>query len=309
MDDVLNARHKEVLAALQAPIADEFLSWKPGATYGKDNLWSGIYFPYVNKEFYEERLDAVVGAAGWDARYERDSQDFIHCYLTIHLPGERSVTRQGIALGYNSEAKEKDKQDLEKAGRTTAFRDACKAHGICGRDINNAQTGWVPIKVDRFHHETKKPQYFKPAVPLTRALLHHSGAANGGDGGGSNASARGVVVASPESKVRNPEAHSQLGDAQELKSLDISEADKITWPIGKHKGKPLASLPSSYLEWAMTNTGLLNQSDTKFDQFLYDAVVLCLASKQEGKTIAAKDEKASPEEVAAIFSGDEEIPF
>ena len=52
---------RDIMAKLQAPIPDQYLSWKPGNTFEVTGEWYGIYFPYINREFLEERLDNVLG--------------------------------------------------------------------------------------------------------------------------------------------------------------------------------------------------------------------------------------------------------
>ncbi len=292
MDDKINAARKTILAALQAPINEEHLSWKPGVSFQKNTQWFMIFHPYINKEFFEQRLDEVLGSQ-WTAEYEKDNIGMIHCYITLTLPGEVQVKRQGIGQGATKETKPQDILDEEKGGRTSAFRDACRALGICGRDIVNTSTDWVEIVVDKLN-SNNKPQYYKPAVQLNRSMLRHSGAC--------------VVAAAGAKSVahKQVEKHGSTAvEAQSTTGLAVTDFDKIIWQLGKHKGKSLLELPQSYLEWAIANASQLDEKSSKFDQFMHDAVHARLSDMSKGQ----EPEPLPDDVMQKIFDGTEETPF
>ncbi len=268
---------KDIMAKLQAPIADQYLSWKPGNTFEVNGEWFGIYFPYINREFLEERLDNVLGLDGWSTQFEHDAKDICHCYLTLHLPHERKAIRKGVGL-FRGNDKDEDKADADgiHGGQTKAFRDACRIFGICGRDIVNTQTR--PVKVKPGKVENGRAKYCTALEPLTRALLVHSGASTyKGD-----IYNRGSVKAGQDghSGVRDPEAAASEVD----KDIKITDTDIILFPFGKHKGKPLDEVPSAYLTWAMDKSNCLNPDHKDYDSFLYDAICVALDKKAKAKT-------------------------
>lgn len=296
------------MSALQAPIADEFLSWKPGNTFqSKDGQWFAVYFPYVNKEFLEERLDEVMGLEGWDAVYTEDNKGITHCQLYLVLPGERRPMREGVgshSTFTKADEEKTDKQEVDElhGGRTRAFRDACRLFGICGRDIINTQTR--PVKITG-KVEGNKIKYFKASEPLSRALLIHSGASTF-EGSQSN---RGTVTVglTPSAAARSPEAHAKA--SEETKDIKPEDAEAIIWPFGKHKGKTLAELPSHYLTWCLDNVKQLNPESGDFNAFLHGAVCIRLDEKAKQK---AADQAKDPANIVmqepdleSIFEGAE----
>lgn len=50
-------------------------------------------------------------------------------------------------------------------------------------------------------------------------------------------------------------------------------------PIGKYKGQPIASIPTSYWDWAVKNTNWFNDSAENFDPDLYHSIAHALDKK------------------------------
>lgn len=289
---------------LQAPIADKYLSWKPGSPFNKGGQWWSTYFPYVNKEFLEERLDNVLGLAGWEVEYSTTEKDITICRLTLHLPGETRVTREGTGAHSNS-SKNKNEVEVEAdevhGSRTRAFRDACRVFGICGRDITNTQTR--PIKVEPGLVVDNKAKYCVPAEPLDRSLLIHSGAANVQ----SPSPDRGVVKASNDghSSVRDPAAAAKAVE----KDIKPSDTDSIVFPYGKkHNGQVLSTIPSHYLRWACENMSQLNPDKSEFNQPLHAAICIVLAEKAQAKEEKKEEKNQTPmdQSLEEMFGSEEE---
>lgn len=292
---------RDIMAKLQAPIPDQYLSWKPGNTFEMNNEWYGIYFPYINREFLEERLDNVLGLDGWNTQFDVDTQGVCHCHLTLHLPQERKAIRHGVGTHKGKDAdEEKAEADGLHGSQTRAFRDACRIFGICGRDIVNTQTR--PVKVKPGKVENGRAKYCTALEPLTRALLVHSGASTyKGDG-----YHRGTVRAGMEghSGIRDPEAASKEVD----KDIKITDTDLIMFPFGKHKGEPLSQVPSAYLDWCMKNTKALDPQHKDYDSFLYDAICIALDKKAKAKAekqVAQVTNQSTPSEsqLEMLFDG------
>lgn len=298
---------RELMSALQAPIADEFLSWKPGNTFESNGQWFAVYFPYVNKEFLEERLDEVLGLEGWNADYSEDNKGITHCMLSLFLPGERVSKREGVGSHstFTKVDEEKtDKQEVDElhGGRTRAFRDACRLFGICGRDIINTQTR--PVKISG-KVKDGKIRYFEATEPLSRTLLIHSGASTFKG----PQSHRGTVAVglTPSASTRSPEAHAKA--SEEAKDIKQEDAEAIVWPFGKHKGQVLAALPSHYLTWVLDNVKQLNPESNEFNAFLHGAVCIQLDKKAKEKAEAQAKEPANivaqEPDLESLFEGAE----
>lgn len=291
---------EELTTELQAPIADEFLSWKPSTPYQKGGDWYCAYFPYINKEFLEERLDRVLGLSGWDCEYAQTAEDITVCRLSLNLPLGARVTREGTGA-HRSKSKDETEKEADEihGGRTRAFRDACRVFGICGRDIVNTQT--CPVKVIPGAVVDGKAKFISPAEPLNRSLLIHSGAASTTATSGNH----GVVKTSPESRtIRNPQ---QAANQTEIE-IAAGDAPDVPFPYGKkHNGQALSTIPSAYLRWACENMDYLNPNHEKFNSALHAAICVVLDEKAK-----AKEEKESSKQnpmdtsLEELFGGEEE---
>ena len=75
----------EMLAALAAPFDPGEISWKPGATYPRDNPNRALALAYVDSRAYMERLNQVC-AGSWSDHYSPtffEDRIYVTCNLTI----------------------------------------------------------------------------------------------------------------------------------------------------------------------------------------------------------------------------------
>lgn len=257
----------EVQKDLQAPVKDEWISWKPGTAWnaGREGNFA-IYFPYIRQSLYEDRLDTVLGATNWRLEFD-EKESLTICRLIMTLPGESIAIREGVGAHSSRNKEETGKAyDEEHGARTKAFRDACKRAGICGRDLDGCQTIPVLINVE-YADNDGKPKRFSPVSPLTRDMIRFPGQMSDGE----------AVTPPPPAGRTSASAGTRPDTAPD----DPTKIDEIIWPYGKHKGKKLSELASAYLEWCMENMDQFKPDDQKFNQKWYDAVCVALAAKED----------------------------
>lgn len=135
---------------LMLPLPAEEISWRPGQVMRTQNGAIAKYFPYVSAPTYRKRLDEVLGYANWTTDYSDTANGLTLCKLSLQLDSE-AVVREGVGdhksrQGSNSENTELDE---EHGSRTKAFRDACKAFGLCGgHDMDGLVSPWVGVDAD-----------------------------------------------------------------------------------------------------------------------------------------------------------------
>lgn len=180
----------DLQSRLQAPFNEDEISWKPGTIKEwKSGEVSALYFPYIAAPKYRDRLDAVCGWTGWEAKYTQTEKGLTLCDLSIWL-NEQQITRQGVGDHTANQSQSGDKElDEEHGSRTRAFRDACKQFGIGGHHMDGLQSPWT--KVDAYE-QNGKLRIKGLLEPLLLANCKYSGAAvmsdgkSGGTGGSGN---------------------------------------------------------------------------------------------------------------------------
>lgn len=296
-------RAREIMSRLQGVVADDLLSWKPGPCIKTKDGVVGMFFPYIDANVLAERLDTVLGAWNWSVAYSTTESDkpVTVCELTVSLMDECIIKREGVGNFDSS-----DEGHAEHGSRTKAFRDACRALGVCGRDIDGTQTKFIPVDANEREDNGKlKFTNVKPKAPLTRADLINPGRHAGATGSG---------LAQVRSSVEHNNATRSPEKAAELTDKDITPADvdNILWESGKYKGKPLTELPSHFIDWAFGNMDTLKPDSPKFKKKLYDALVIAVDVKAKRK---AEKEPAgvTPAQAAdlldGVLSSEDEIPF
>jgi len=61
---------REILKSLSEPFPEEAIGWKAQALYPKDNPTQALAVPYITSRHVMDRLDEVVGPAGWQTDFE-----------------------------------------------------------------------------------------------------------------------------------------------------------------------------------------------------------------------------------------------
>lgn len=148
------------LAALAAEFPREAISWR-AQNVTRDGT-KAMALAYIDARDVMDRLDAVVGAANWQDRYEVHGPKTI-CYLSLRIDGEW-ITKADGAGDSDVEA--------EKGAISDALKRAAVRWGI-GRYLYALPAPWVPCesyqKNDKFYW-TKwlgNPWDYVKAVPHT----------------------------------------------------------------------------------------------------------------------------------------------
>lgn len=323
-----------IQAQLQAPLPDAFLSWKPLTAWQvKPEHQLGILAPYIDDAFYEERLDGVLGMTGWHAHFE-DKEKKTVCELTLQMPSG-PITRQGVGF---FQSRDRDEGNSEKGARTLAFRDACRHFGICGRDIDGAQTRPVNVRATSWKKDDKEIWTIKEVYePLDRSILRHSGQSTYHQpayerptiGVATDPIARRYLSPGPElvldraANVRDqggsasdgkPAATSSAGGGQKGKQSpptgdrgDFKDITNIEWKWGKEKGKKVSELNTSYLDWCLDNMGLLQPGHEKYDEWWHNCVSYAAHVRASNKLEATGETSYEWQPVGTVTTGGEPV--
>lgn len=122
----------EMLKELAAPWKRKEIKWRVGST-NKDKT-KALPLAYIDARTVMERLDSVVGMAGWQDRYEFHGIRTV-CYLSIKI-GDEWITKSDGAGDSDIEG--------EKGGISDAFKRAAVKWGM-GRELYELKCKWMPI--------------------------------------------------------------------------------------------------------------------------------------------------------------------
>lgn len=110
-------KHIEIFAALAAP-------FEAGEVRSRSQ--AGRDFQYVTARTVMNRLDDVVGPAGWWDEYQLLNDGSVMCRLSVELPDGSVVTK--VDVGGMSETR--DESDSEKSGFSDALKRAAVKFGV-----------------------------------------------------------------------------------------------------------------------------------------------------------------------------------
>lgn len=126
--------HRELFDALKAPFAPDAVSWRVGSTTGDKK--KGMALAFIDARDVMDRLDAVVGPAGWERRHPHVEKTTT-CELTLILPDGTRVTKSDGAGDTDVEA--------EKGSLSDSFKRAAVNWGI-GRYLYDLPSPWVELE-------------------------------------------------------------------------------------------------------------------------------------------------------------------
>jgi len=163
----------DVFGALAEPFEPKQVSWRVGST-NKDKT-KGLALAYIDARDVMERLDAVLGPANWQDKYEVHGGKTI-CYLSLRVSGEW-ITKADAAGDSAVEA--------EKGAISDAFKRAAVKWGV-GRYLYDLGNTWVELENQKFiskADQQKLPSYLpapdkrsqaevwtNKALPILKAL-------------------------------------------------------------------------------------------------------------------------------------------
>lgn len=222
----------EVQQALSAPFDVKQLKYRPGATSGDRAmvLW------YIDSRGVQDRLDAVVGAAGWQDEYNLMPDGIVICKLSVVIDGTW-ISKMDVG----GPSDQPDPGDRMKAAFSDALKRVAVKFGI-GRYLGRFPRQWCD-------YDAKKKQFVNPPpLPGVQPAAQQKPAA-----------APAVTTpaqAAPSQPAPAPQSNSvtciNVSDQTRLKQLikqsGRTEADLMI--AAKHDGKMLAQLPQSEFEKA-----------------------------------------------------------
>lgn len=129
----------DVYERLAAPFDPSEIDWRVGST--NQDKTKGMALAYIDARAVMDRLDTIVGPAGWQCRYVMGEGKTV-CELSVKCDGEW-VTKSDGAGNTDFEA--------EKGALSDAFKRAAVRWGI-GRYLYNLASPWVPIEAKGKSH-------------------------------------------------------------------------------------------------------------------------------------------------------------
>ena len=129
----------DIYERLAAPFDPSEIDWRVGSTDAEKKR--GMALAYIDARAVMDRLDTIVGPAGWQCRYVMGEGKTV-CELSVKC-GDEWVTKSDGAGNTDFEA--------EKGALSDAFKRAAVRWGI-GRYLYNLASPWVPIEAKGKSH-------------------------------------------------------------------------------------------------------------------------------------------------------------
>lgn len=126
-----------VLAALAAKFPRGAVLFRPGSA-SRDRK-KAMALAYLTARAIQDRLDAVLGPAGWKDDYERFPDGTILCRLSVRLGGEW-ITKCDVG----APSEQPDPGDRTKAAFSDSIKRAAVKWGL-GRYLYDLPTQWVEL--------------------------------------------------------------------------------------------------------------------------------------------------------------------
>lgn len=123
----------DLAAALAAPFPPNEVQWKAQSVKGS----RALAVAYIDARAVMDRLDAVVGPAGWQDAFTLLPDGNVVCRLALHLEGEW-VPKEDVG----GESDQQDEGDKRKASFSDALKRAAVKWGV-GRYLYSLPSQWV----------------------------------------------------------------------------------------------------------------------------------------------------------------------
>jgi hypothetical protein len=147
----------ELTEALAAPFDPREVKFKPAVVSGN----RALALAYVDARAIQDRLDRVLGVAGWQDEYECLPDGSVVCRLRLRL-GDEWITKMDVG----GQSEQPDEGDRRKAAFSDALKRAAVKFGI-GRYLYRLPSQWV-------EYDSQKRRFARtPALPPS-ALPHPS---------------------------------------------------------------------------------------------------------------------------------------
>src|SRR5437016_9609398 len=134
---------------LAEPFNTDEVKFKPGVVTGN----RALALPYVDARVIQDRLDEVLGVAGWQDEYECLPEGSVVCRLRLRL-GSEWITKMDVG----GPSEQPDEGDRRKAAVSDALKRAAVKFGV-GRYLYRLPQQWVD------YDPQKKQLKNLPALP------------------------------------------------------------------------------------------------------------------------------------------------
>jgi hypothetical protein len=125
----------DLFARLAAPFQPDEIRWRVGATT-KDKK-KGLALAYIDARDVMNRLDQVVGPAGWQDDYSQGPGGIVFCCLRIRLPDGSWIAKMDGAGATDVEA--------DKGAVSGALKRAAVKYGIA-RYLYDLRAPWIEVE-------------------------------------------------------------------------------------------------------------------------------------------------------------------
>src|SRR5579884_1874600 len=140
---------EELTEALAAPFDPREVRFKPAVVNGN----RALALAYVDARVIQDRLDDVLGVAGWQDEYECLPDGSVVCRLRLRL-GDEWITKMDVG----GPSEQPDEGDRRKAAFSDALKRAAVKFGV-GRYLYRLPSQWVD-------YDPQKRRFLKmPVLP------------------------------------------------------------------------------------------------------------------------------------------------
>src|SRR3954451_7325179 len=152
---------EELTEALAAPFNPREVRFKPGVVSGN----RALALVYVDARVIQDRLDEVLGVAGWQDEYECLPDGSVVCRLHLRL-GSEWITKMDVG----GQSEQPDEGDRRKAAFSDALKRAAVKFGI-GRYLYRLPQQWVDYDPNKkqFARPPSLPAWALPGPAAVRA--------------------------------------------------------------------------------------------------------------------------------------------
>jgi hypothetical protein len=144
---------KAIGAALSASFDPSEVKFKPAVVSGN----RALALPFVDARTIQDRLDDVLGVAGWQDEYDILPDGSVVCKLRLRL-GDEWITKMDVG----APSEQPDEGDRRKAAFSDALKRAAVKFGV-GRFLYSLPAQWVD-------YDTHKRQFVRPPQLPASAL-------------------------------------------------------------------------------------------------------------------------------------------
>jgi hypothetical protein len=154
---------ESVTEQLAAPFAEDEVKFKPAVVNGN----RALALPYVDARVIQDRLDDVLGVAGWQDEYECLPDGSVVCRLRLRL-GEEWITKMDVG----GPSEQPDEGDRRKAAFSDALKRAAVKFGV-GRYLYRQEPMWVDYDTQKkkFARPPRLPASAQPRKPTLHTIV------------------------------------------------------------------------------------------------------------------------------------------